>query len=139
MLPGTTPPPRLAVVDDDARLAELMREYLTDQGYAVAHCTRGDEAFAFVQEGRPDAIILDVRMAEVGGLGVLYLLSTDPRTARIPVLLCTAVSACEMRTWEDVLDQKGVPILFKPFALPDLAAAVRALLPVDRDPAARRP
>ena len=135
----TTPPPHIVVVDDDERLAELMRDYLTDQGYAVEHCTRGDEAFPLIQARRPDAIILDVRMAEVGGLGVLYLLSTDPQTARIPVLLCTAVSACEMQQWEAVLDQKGVPVLFKPFALPDLVAAVRALLPADSDPATQRP
>ena len=139
MLPATTPPARLVVVDDDQRLAEMMGEYLTDQGYAVAHCTRGDQAFPCIQAHRPDVIILDVRMAGVGGLGVLYFLSTAPRTARIPVLLCTAVSACEMQQWEAVLDQKGVPVLFKPFALPDLAAAVRALLPADRDPAAQRP
>ncbi len=138
MIPTTAPPPRLVVVDDDERLAEMMGEYLTDQGYAVAHCTRGDEAFALILAHQPDAIILDVRMAEIGGLGVLYLLSTDPRTARIPVLLCTAVSAAEMQQWEAVLDQKGVPILFKPFALPALAAAVRALLPADSDPAAQR-
>ena len=131
--------PHVVVVDDDAPLAELMQECLTDKGYAVAHCTRGDEAFAFIRAHRPDVVILDVRMAGLGGLGVLYLLSTDPRTAGIPVLLCTAVSADEMQAWEEVLDQKGVPVLFKPFALADLEAAVRALLPTDGAPVARRP
>ncbi len=138
-MPTATPPPRIAIVDDDQGLAELLAEYLTDQGYAVAHCTRGDAAFAFVLAHRPDAIILDVRMAGIGGLGVLYLLSTDPRTARIPVLLCTAVSVGEMQRWAEVLDQKGVPVLFKPFALADLTAAVRALLPDGHAPTERRP
>ncbi len=127
---------RIVVVDDDAQLAELMQEILTDEGYNVQVCSQGDQAFAVVKSSMPDLIILDVRMAEVGGLGVLYLLSTDPLTARIPVLLCTAVSACEMQQWEDVLDQKGVPVLFKPFALADLTAAVRALLPTSNAEAA---
>ena len=134
-----TPVPHIVVVDDDEMLAELMQEYLTDEGYAVTTCARGDEAFAFIRARRPDAVILDVRMAGLGGLGVLYLLSTDPRTARTPVLLCTAVAADEMQAWEEVLDQKGVPILFKPFALADLTAAVRALLPTDGARVARRP
>jgi CheY-like chemotaxis protein len=131
--------PRIVVVDDDESLAELLQTFLADLGYDVAHCPRGDEAFAFIQAHRPDAIILDVRMGEVGGLGVLHLLRTDPHTARIPVLLCTGVSPVEMQAWDEVLTRMGVPVLFKPFALPDLEAAVRALLPTDRASVARRP
>ncbi len=135
---ATTPLPRVVVVDDDRTIARLMQEYLADEGYAVEVCARGAQAFPFIRARRPDAIILDVRMPEVGGLGVLHLLSTDPQTARIPVLLCTATSPAEMQAWEEAVEQQGVPILFKPFALADLTAAVRALLPTDRDPAARR-
>ncbi len=130
------PVPHIVVVDDNATLAELMRECLTDEGYRITACPRGDEAFACIQAHRPDVVILDVRMAGVGGLGVLYQLATDPQTRRIPVLLCTAVSPAEMQTWDEVLTQRGVPILFKPFALADLTAAVQALLPDHSDAAA---
>ncbi len=119
---------RIVVVDDDAQLAELMQEFLTDEGYDVQVCSQGDQAFAVIKSTLPDLIILDVRMAEVGGIGVLYLLSTDPQTSPIPVLMCTAVSASEMQPWEEVLDQKGVPVLFKPFELAQLAAQVKAML-----------
>lgn len=121
-------PKRIMVVDDDQQLAELMREFLTDEGYDVQVVFQGDRAFAVVQSSLPDLIILDVRMAGVGGLGVLYLLSTDPKTRDIPVLMCTAVSAGEMQPWDDVLDQKGVPVLFKPFELGTLAEQVRVML-----------
>lgn len=119
---------RIVVVDDDQQLADLMREFLTDEGYEVEVCSHGDQAFAVVRSLLPDLLILDVRMAEIGGLGVLYLLSTDPQTRGIPVLMCTAVSAGEMQQWEDVLDQKGVPVLFKPFELAELAERVEAML-----------
>lgn len=119
---------RIVVVDDDQQLAELMREFLTDEGYDVQVVSQGDKAFEVIQSAVPGLIILDVRMAGVSGLGVLYLLSTDPRTRAIPVLLCTAVSAGEMRPWDEVLDQKGVPVLFKPFELGQLAAQVRSML-----------
>ena len=120
---------RIMVVDDDQQLADLMREFLSDEGYAVEVCSQGDQAFSFIRGVLPDLIILDVRMAEIGGLGVLYLLSTDPQTRQIPVLMCTAVSAGEMEPWQEVLDQKGVPILYKPFELAQLAAQVEAMLP----------
>lgn len=119
---------RIVVVDDDQQLADLMREFLSDEGYAVEVCSQGDQAFSFIRGLVPDLIILDVRMAEIGGLGVLYLLSTDPQTRQIPVLMCTAVSAGEMEPWQEVLDQKGVPILYKPFELAQLVAQVEAML-----------
>src|SRR6476469_3184677 len=116
----------IAVIDDDQQLADLMREFLSEEGYAVEICSQGEQAFSFIQTLLPDLIILDVRMAEIGGLGVLYLLSTDPQTREIPVLMCTAVSAGEMEPWQEVLDQKGVPILYKPFELAQLVAQVEA-------------
>lgn len=123
---------RIVVVDDDPQLADLMREFLTDEGYDVQVCSQGEQAFGVIQSASPDLIILDVRMAEVGGLGVLYLLSTDPQTRDISVLLCTAVSKGEMEQWEEVLDQKGVPILFKPFELSQLSMQVATMLDAER-------
>jgi twitching motility two-component system response regulator PilH len=120
---------RIVVVDDDPQLADLMHDFLTDEGYDVHVCSQGDQAFSVIQ-----TLLLDVRMAEINGLGVLYLLSTDERTRDIPVLLCTAVSSGEMQPWQDVLDQKGVPVLYKPFELAQLAAQVAAMLvPPDGD------
>lgn len=118
----------IVVVDDDLQLAELMREFLTDEGYEVEVCSQGERAFATIRSLLPDLIILDVRMAEIGGLGVLYLLSTVQETRQIPVLMCTAVSTGEMQPWEEVLDEKGVAILYKPFELGQLAAQVAAML-----------
>src|SRR5919202_4310052 len=119
---------RIVVVDDDPQLAELMREFLGDEGYDVRVCSEGEQAFAIIQTLVPDLVILDVRMAEINGLGVLYLLSTDERTRDIPVLLCTAVSTGEMEPWQAVLEQKGVPVLYKPFTLTTLAEQVDALV-----------
>jgi len=118
----------IVVVDDDSQLAELMREFLTDEGYMVTVCSQGERAFTTIRTLLPDLIILDVRMAEIGGLGVLYLLSTAPETRQIPVLMCTAVSIGEMQPWEEVLDEKEVPILYKPFELGQLAAQVMAMI-----------
>ncbi len=122
------PQKRIVIVDDDRQLAALMHEFLTDEGYAVEVCSHGEQAFPVVRSLLPDLIILDVRMAEIDGLGVLYLLSTDPQTRRIPVLICTAVSAGEMQPWQDVLDEKGVPILYKPFELGRLSSQIEAML-----------
>lgn len=126
-------PKRIAIVDDDPRIAEVMQEFLADEGYDVTLCVDCERVLPTIESVRPDAIVLDVRMAGINGLGILYLLSKEERTRDIPVLLCTASSTCEMEAWEAVLEQKGIPVLFKPFSLADLSETVSNLL----DPAAR--
>lgn len=126
---------RITIVDDDPRIAEIMQEFLTDEGYDVTLCADYERVLPTVESLRPDAIVLDVRMAGINGLGILYLLSKEERTRDIPVLLCTASSTGEMEAWEAVLEQKGIPVLFKPFSLGDLNAKISDLL----DPPARIP
>lgn len=120
--------PRIVVVDDDPQLVELLYECLTDAGYRVEVCLQGDRAFEFIRATLPDLVVLDVRMEGMDGFGVLYLLSTDRRTKSIPVLLCTAMSPGEMLPWADVLDEKGIPICYKPFSIDQFEAQIRALL-----------
>ena len=131
------PAPRILVVDDDRQFAEVMQEVLADEGYAVELCLESGQAFATAQSLLPELIILDITMPEVGGLGVLDQLATDPRTARIPVLMCTGVSPYEMPSWRVELDRRGLPVLFKPFDLRQLLAQVKALVSGPRQASAR--
>ena len=119
---------RILVVDDDQQFAEVMHDFLTDEGYEVRVCLESDQAFALARSLSPDLVILDIRMPQLGGLGVLEHLGDDPRTRRIPVLMCSAVAAYEIPSWQEALTRRGVPVLFKPFDLDHLLAQVTALI-----------
>ena len=116
--------PRILVVDDDEAFTLLAREFLTDAGYAVARRLRGGEALAAARAHPPALVLLDVRLPGLGGLAVLERLRRHPRTARVPVLLCSATAPAERAVWLEALAAAGVPILFKPFALGELLARV---------------
>jgi DNA-binding response OmpR family regulator len=60
--------PRLLVVEDDARLGELLVEYFASHGFVVAHETRGDRACARVLELCPDVVLLDLMLPGLDGL-----------------------------------------------------------------------
>ncbi len=70
-LPMSDPTPRILVVEDDARLAELVREYLEGAGYEARVETRGDRAVTRIPEEQPDLVVLDLMLPGLDGLEVL--------------------------------------------------------------------
>ena len=89
--PGLAPASLILSVEDDLAFAELLRHYLEDGGYRVAHVGSGEHVLERISELHPDAITLDVLLPGGDGLAVLRALKADPRTARIPVLVASVV------------------------------------------------
>ncbi len=75
------------VIDDDSMVRELLRDYLSQRGYAVAVAADGKEGLRLAKKLRPDAIILDVKMPGVDGWKVLSTLKSDSLLADIPVVM----------------------------------------------------
>ena len=80
--------PRLLVVDDDRKLAGLIRDYLTPMGYEVGLRHNGVEGLAAALESPYEAVILDVMMPGMDGISVLRELR---KTSDVPVLMLTAL------------------------------------------------
>ena len=60
----------LLIVEDDVRLAELMRDLVTQAGHDATVCLRGDDAVAAILDGQPDLVILDLKLPGLDGLSV---------------------------------------------------------------------
>ncbi len=67
----TNQPTQILVVDDDPELRDLLREYLTQQGFAVSVMHDGDGLQARLERERPALIVLDLMMPKVDGLTAL--------------------------------------------------------------------
>ncbi len=117
----------IMVVNDSMEFLTLMEELLTDEGYRVSLVESGGGTRAAAKQLRPDLLILDVRLPDMNGFEVLNLLRLDPETQHIPVLLCTA-AVRDVQAQEPLLQERGIPVLLKPFDLEDLLAAVREIL-----------
>jgi CheY-like chemotaxis protein len=127
---------RLALINDDTAFLDLMHELLQeDEGYEVLICREWDNAYEFVKEQHPDLVILDIRIGgEERGWTILNLLTLDPTTRPIPVIVCSAAiqSLHEHQEW---LDRFGVRALPKPFDLDMLLESVSRML-AERPPGA---
>jgi len=114
---------RILVVDDDPMIATTIQRVLRPEGYEVDVALSGAAALTQVQARRPDLVVLDVMMPEIGGLEVCRRLRAEGDLA---ILLLTARGSTADRVRG--LDTGADDYLVKPFAYAELLARVRALL-----------
>ncbi|MER5811813.1 response regulator transcription factor [Streptomyces sp. NPDC002033] len=129
---------RILVVDDEPEVRAAVQDGLSVEGYEVRGAADGLAALSEVAAWEPDAVVLDVMMPVLDGLGVCrQLRAAGDRT---PVLVLTALDSVSERV--DGLEAGADDYLVKPFALDELVARVRALLrraapdPADAGPVA---
>lgn len=115
---------RVLVVEDDAKLAEVLRRGLTREGYVIDVATSGVDALWAARELPLDLIVLDVGIPPPDGIEVCR----QVRAAGVwtPVILLTARDSLADRV--EGLDAGADDYLPKPFALTELYARLRALL-----------
>jgi PAS domain S-box-containing protein len=91
--PGLNPSasPRILVIEDESAAAQLLHSQLVSSGYEVLLCDNRARAVEMAVELRPDAITLDIMMKPVNGWELLSDLKSDVRTAKIPVIVVSAV------------------------------------------------
>lgn len=116
----------ILVVDDDAAVLGAIRRVLEKAGYTVQTATTGHEAFAIIDEARPDLVILDILMPQLDGLEVCRRIRADPYLAKMPVLFLTAKD--RPADLAEGLDAGGDDYITKPFEIVEFTARVRALL-----------
>ncbi len=77
-------------VDDEPAGVELVRAALAPSGYRVVTASGGREALDRLRHERIDVVICDLVMPEIDGFAVIEAMRDDPRTADIPIVVCTA-------------------------------------------------
>jgi two-component system chemotaxis response regulator CheY len=124
--------PRVLVVDDEPLLRELVADALRDAAFDVRSAANGLQAFDLLRTWVPRAIVLDLMMPQLDGIGFCERLRRNPRLASIPVLLLTAAYLPQLAAQR----VRAQAVLAKPFEVDDLidmvsklAAAARACSP----------
>ena len=121
---GTLSPVRVLLVEDEARMADVIRRSLARQGFAVDVTGRGGDALWMATATVYDAVVLDVMLPDLDGFEVCRRLRSDGIWA--PVLMLTARDAVTDRV--SGLDSGADDYLVKPFALAELQARLRSLV-----------
>ena len=114
---------KILVVDDDTNICELLRLYLTKEGYQVTVANDGEEGLEKFNAVKPDMVLLDVMMPRMDGLEVCRRIRKAGNT---PVMMLTAKG----ETFDKVLGLElgADDYMIKPFDSKELVARVRAVL-----------
>ena len=115
--------PRILLIEDDLRLAEMVSSYLGEAGFSVAHAPTGHAGIALAGRDAFDALILDLMLPDIDGLEVCRRVRTRAGT---PILMLTARGDAMDRVVG--LELGADDYLPKPFEPRELLARLKAIL-----------
>ncbi len=115
---------RILVVEDDEILANMLKEGLIEEGYAVDVAYSGDDGFYMAESMPYDVIILDLMLPEMDGFTILEKLRE--KNIETPVLVLTAKDGIDDKV--KGLDKGADDYITKPFEFSELLARIRALI-----------
>jgi len=118
---------KILIVDDDESVTQTFASMLRLEGYQVRTAVTAENGLRVADESRPDAIILDLRMPLVDGLGFLRRLRAKNDQRTTPVAIVTGDYFIEDEISSE-LRQLGAELRFKPMWLEDLVGLARNLL-----------
>jgi len=130
-VPEPAKPPAILVVDDDEGLLILMEEALQAEGCEVATASSGVAALARLAERRPDLMLLDLKMRDLGGEAVLNRLRQD--NVSVPFIVVTGQG--DEKVAVEVMKRGALDYVMKDAAMLDLLPGItrRALTAIERD------
>lgn len=115
------------IVDDDEGVTQTFARMLRLEGYSVSTAVNAEKGLVEADKCHPDAIILDLRMPIVDGLGFLKRLRTRPEHRAVPVAIVTGDYFLDDAISSE-LKELGAEVRFKPLWLEDLVGLTRTLI-----------
>jgi two-component system cell cycle response regulator DivK len=82
--------PSILVVEDNDRNRRLLKILLQAQGYEVIEAASGEEVMKYLEDNRPDLILMDIQLPNIDGLELTKEIKNNPETIDIPIIAVTA-------------------------------------------------
>ncbi len=120
------PKKRIFIVDDQEEVLSLLKDYLSGVGFEVMVCKESKDVLSSINSFKPDLILLDLLMPDLGGFEICEILNNDPQTQGIPIIIISGLG--------DSVDIKKasalgvVGYLVKPFSLDTLSKEISKAL-----------
>ena len=113
---------RILVIDDQEEVLALLKDSLVGSGFEAMVCKEPKNVLILIKSFKPDLILLDLLMPDLGGFEICEILNNDPQTHGIPIIIISGFG--------DLVDIKkayklgAVGYLVKPFPLDSLSKEI---------------
>lgn len=114
------------VVEDSVTQREMIEDLLKGSGLIVKTAGDGIEALEQMQGSCPDIVVMDIVMPRMNGYELCRRIKTDPKTERVPVVMCSSKGEEFDRYWG--MKQGADAYIAKPFQPQELVGTVKQLL-----------
>ena len=126
--------PHILCINHSPEILALMKDLLEDEGFRVTTHSRLDKDLDKIAQLAPDVIIIDYMWTSSDDEWVfLTMLTINPRTQHIPLILCTA-AVQQARDLQEHLFEMGIRVVLKPFDIDHLARVVHEALEAGAGP-----
>lgn len=119
-------PNRVLIIDDETRLAEVLKIRLDALGFEVVTVFSGEEGVRTARDWQPDVIILDIRMPGLDGYQVCRIAKTDPSLCEIPIIVVSA--SVHQPARQAILKAGAREFITKPYQTSHLIAAINGAI-----------
>lgn len=118
---------RILVADSESLNFDIVKDFLDEKQYEVIFARNGKKACEEAEKQLPDLIIMDWKMPVMGGIEAAGIISSNPITEDIPIIISTGVMTSE-ENLNDALENGAADFLSKPFEAIEFKARVNACL-----------
>lgn len=119
---------KILIVDDEEKFCKMIKSNLEKEGYEVQIETKGAQAFQAAKTFRPNLIIMDILMPDLGGCEAVDLIRKDEKMKNIPVIFLTALAKKgDQEIYGGIVDGRpfiAKPVLSKPVKTKDLLISI---------------
>ena len=116
----------ILIVDDDAKVLDILSRSLVSKGHTVRKAALGRDALSSCDTSIPDVVLLDLVLPDMDGRDVLKALRSKPGGGSVPVLFLSANADPDTRV--NAIDDGAEDFLIKPFSLKELNAKIDRVL-----------
>ena len=117
---------KIMIIDDEIEVCESLMNLLSLSGYEVETVNKAKEAFAKVKLFKPDLIILDLLMPEIGGFELCEIFNNDPELRKIPIIVVSALGGYTDIKRAYILGVVGY--ITKPYEISHLLREIKKIL-----------
>jgi DNA-binding response OmpR family regulator len=113
---------RILVADDQDEILSLLKDSLSGYDFEVMACKEPKNILSLIKSFKPDLILLDLLMPDLGGFEICEILNNDPETSGIPIIIISGFG--DLTDVKKAFKLGAVGYFVKPFALSDLSKEI---------------